>query len=222
MRFERTAILEALGALHRQDPQRKLFGSCVHQYRLNPPLRPSKIESFERKHGVTLPEDYKYFITAVGNGGAGPYYGVFRFGEHDNGHGFCKWKDGLLVGDLGKKFPHTKAWNLPKRFWDEVYGLVAGPDAPEEEEERLYEERNKLLSKHYWDPAIMSGAIPICHLGCGLRHWLVINGKQKGFIWCDARVDDRGIYPLRNSSRRQVAFAAWYLSWLRNPRKALS
>ena len=41
------------------------------------------------------------------------------------------------------------------------------------------------LEAHYWDPAIMNGAIPICHKGCALRQWLVIHGEQRGFVWDD-------------------------------------
>jgi hypothetical protein len=219
MRFNKTAIIEALERLARRDPKCKLFGSASHEYRLNSPLPVKRIEAFERKHRVTLPKDYKYFITAVGNGGAGPYYGLFRFGEHDDLHDFCKWKDGGLVGDLSKKFSHTKAWNLPRSFF-RAEELEPRPDASPEEEEQLYEEWNKRLEEHYWNPAIMNGAIPICHLGCAYRHWLVINGKQRGFVWGD-RADEKGIYPLRTSSRRPVTFADWYLSWLRDPRKTM-
>jgi hypothetical protein len=221
MRFEKTAIIEALDALDKKDPKRKLFGSETHQYRLNTPLPIKTIEAFETKHSITLPKDYRYFITAVGNGGAGPYYGLFRFGEHDDLHDYCKWKDGILVGDFSKKFSHTKAWNLPDKFFrDEEF--EPGPDASAEEEERLHEEWSKRLEEYYWNSAIMSGAIPICHLGCAYRHWLVINGKQKGFVWGDDRADEKGIYPLRNSSRKQVTFADWYLSWLRDPKKSMN
>jgi len=219
MPFEKAAILAALSALDRKDPRRKVFGAVSHQYRLNPPLRVRTIEAFEQKHQVTLPEDYRYFLTAVGNGGAGPYYGLFRFGEHDDGHDFCKWAQGHMVGDLTKAFPHARAWNLPRSFWAKQ--PEPGPETPLEEEDRLNEGWDKQLEQHYWKPDLMNGAIPICHLGCALRQWLVINGPQKGFVWCDDRADDRGIYPLRNASGKRLTFAAWYLAWLQNPKVAM-
>ena len=60
----------------------------------------------------------------------------------------------------------------------------------------------------------MRGAIPICHRGCALRQWLVVQGPLKGTIWDDDRVDRKGIRPLLDEHGRRVTFAAWYLSWL--------
>lgn len=220
MRFEKAAIVEALNALSRKDPKCELFGSNRHQYRLNPPLSKQVVNAFEKKHAISFPEEYKYFITVVGNGGAGPYYGLFRFGEQDDLRDFCKWEDGSLVGDLTKDFPHTQAWNLPQSFWDKAPN--PGPETRLEEEDRMNEEWDSQLDEKYWNPKIMNGAMPICHLGCALRQWLVINGEQKGFIWGDDRVDSKGIYPLRDSRGGQVTFEAWYMSWLRDPKKAMS
>ena len=60
----------------------------------------------------------------------------------------------------------------------------------------------------------MNGAIPICHLGCGLWQWLVVNGEQKGFVWHDSRSDHGGISALRDESGRQMTFSDWYMTWL--------
>jgi hypothetical protein len=32
------------------------------------------------KHRVTLPKEYRTFLTSLGNGGAGPFYGILRLG----------------------------------------------------------------------------------------------------------------------------------------------
>jgi hypothetical protein len=208
MELNRDIIHERLRALSRRDRKRQVFGAAAHEYKLNPPLDVEEIESFEAKHGIILPKDYNLFITEIGNGGAGPYYGLFPFGHDDDG----AWKEGRLIGDVGKPFPHSEAWNLDEEFWKRE------PDPPEdiseEEEDRLWEEWDKVLEPSYWNPAIMNGAIPICHLGCAQRQWLVVNGEQKGFVWNDLRVDQAGIAPVRDASGRQMTFTDWCLAWL--------
>ncbi|MEZ6143365.1 MAG: SMI1/KNR4 family protein [Zavarzinella sp.] len=212
--FDKSTVTCMLADLKCKDPGFKVFGSTVHRYELNPPLPIQQIQEFEAKYGVKLPEDYREFITEIGNGGAGPYYGVFRFGEHDDFRDFQSWEGGYLVGDLSAEFQHQMEWNLPTSFWAKLPD--PGPSTPIEEEDRMMEEWDKELNEHYWNPKIMNGAIPICHLGCAIRHWLVINGPQKGFVWADERVDDLGISPLRSDSK-QMTFSDWYMSWLRSP-----
>jgi len=86
--LDKNIIIQMLKELKRKDPHFKNFGANVHRYNLNSPLSLIEIENFESKYNISLPIDYKYFITEVGNGVAGPYYGLFRFGEQDDGHGY--------------------------------------------------------------------------------------------------------------------------------------
>ena len=158
------------------------------------------------------PSDYRSFLTEVGNGGAGPYYGLFPFGQQDDGFGVGAWEDGGLVGDLSQPFPHVAAWNVSESFWDGEPDPP--PGTPPEEEDRLWEAWDEVLEVSYWNPAVMDGAIPICHLGCALRQWLVITGEQKGFVWNDFRADYRGLSPVLGGSGEAVSFADWYMGWL--------
>ena len=58
------------------DGKFQVFGSKHHRYRLGPPLSERELAEFEFSKGVRLPEDYRQFLANVGNGGAGPYYGL--------------------------------------------------------------------------------------------------------------------------------------------------
>jgi hypothetical protein len=204
-------VLRLLGELDRRDWRRRVFGAAFHQYKLNPPLSDSVVAAFERRYGVSLPEDYRSFVTEVGNGGAGPYYGVLPFGKDDDDH---DWEGGGLVGDPSKPFPHTTAWNLPASFWDGEPDW--SPDTSIEEQDRLMEAWDRELEAHYWNTAIMNGAIPICHKGCALRQWLVIHGDQRGFVWDDYRADNGGIAPVPSESGKPVTFSDWYMRWLKD------
>src|SRR5271166_1438693 len=54
---------DCIGGRDARDPRRKVFGAGTHQYKVNPPLSVSVIEAFENQQGVSLPEDYRSFIT---------------------------------------------------------------------------------------------------------------------------------------------------------------
>ncbi|MCA8912982.1 MAG: hypothetical protein KDB82_14880 [Planctomycetes bacterium] len=58
------------------DPDRHIFGAGIHDYALRPVLSAERLAEIESAAGVKLPSDYVEFITTVGNGGAGPGYGL--------------------------------------------------------------------------------------------------------------------------------------------------
>ena len=43
---------------------------------MNPPLSQEQLVAFETHFDIDLPEGYRDFLFEVGNGGAGPYYGI--------------------------------------------------------------------------------------------------------------------------------------------------
>jgi hypothetical protein len=161
---------------------------------------------FEKEHRITLPEDYRGFLIHVGNGGAGPAYGIFRLGEMDDGFDHAQWEenDGF-VGVLSEPFPHTEDWN----------DLADKPDDDINDEDEL-ERQMEAFEEKYFDTKYVNGAIPICHIGCALRRWLVLTGTERGHIWCDDRADQGGLYPLRLHNADRVTFIDWYLDWLRD------
>jgi hypothetical protein len=81
------------------DPMLMNFGAEEHRYRLRAPISMGALLTFESRHGVTLPDDYRQFLLQAGNGGAGPAYGLLPLGDE------------LVWGDLAKPFALTEAWN---------------------------------------------------------------------------------------------------------------
>ncbi|MFN0254119.1 SMI1/KNR4 family protein [Pedobacter ureilyticus] len=53
--------------LRQLDKNLTLFGSNRHKYNLNPKLSEETLLNFENTHNITLPEDYKEFLTKIGN-----------------------------------------------------------------------------------------------------------------------------------------------------------
>jgi hypothetical protein len=184
------------------------FGANAHEYKLNPPIALKELEGFESEHRIKLPEDFREFLLTVGNGGAGPYYGLFPLGFFDgSGHALESWKAGDgFAGRLNEKFPHAGAWNFAEEEFEP-------PEFTNDDDEELWHNNQDC---RYWAPHLVDGSFPICHQGCAYRNLLVVSGPERGNIWLDARAGDGGITPVSAHSNQRVTFLEWYCSWLQS------
>lgn len=171
MSIDHNAIREALSILRSSLDKVTVFASDSHKFVMNPVASGTQIAEFESQHGVQLPRDYRDFLLHVGNGGAGPCYGVFALGEMDDGWGQASW-DSESVGNLAQPFPHSEPWN------DQEGAPVYDQNNVEEYDHLLIE-----FEKKYYSTELVNGAIPICHRGCAYRYWLVVTGQERGNIW---------------------------------------
>jgi len=203
--LEPTEVHASLRWLSAANPA--VFGADQHRFRLNPPLPEEEVSSFERKHRVRLPADYRDFVAAVGNGGAGPYYGVFPLGKMDGASGQLEsWQeDNGFIGTLSEPFPLRESWN-------DLTGMPSEELGHDNEQE--YWNRLEGFEKKYWASSRMNGAIPICHEGCALRVWLVVSGSEAGRLWHDGRADYTGLRPVLLKNGTPATFASWYREWL--------
>lgn len=72
-----TTLRAWLAHVAAQDPARRRFGARSHDYALRPPLGEARVAAIEAEIGAPLPPAYRSFIAEVGDGGAGPYHGLF-------------------------------------------------------------------------------------------------------------------------------------------------
>ncbi|MFP9116827.1 SMI1/KNR4 family protein [Flavobacterium sp. RNTU_13] len=192
-------IKNKLDLLRNKDRQLKIFGANRHKYTLNKCLNLKKIMAFENENKCILPQGYKLFLIHIGNGGAGPNYGLeplenSLFDDLD-------YKRGELLNP-GRPFPYENNWNLSFR-----------PKHSIEENDELYYEELEEFENLYFNPEHINGSIRISNLGCGTYENLVVSGSEKGNIWVDCRASDGGIYPnLKNNQR--INFLDWYELWL--------
>jgi hypothetical protein len=185
-----------------------VFGAANHGFRLNPTLTEEAVVSFEQEHGVSLPNDFRQFLTMVGNGGAGPFYGVFPLGIMDDNFGLRSWQEGDgLIGVLRKPFPFDQEWN--------DLSMMPADDLADRDEGE-YGKQQAEFGSIYWDASLVNGAIPICHEGCAIRIWLVVTGTQAGFLWEDRRSEYLGLRPLKLEDGSQATFGGWYIEWATN------
>jgi hypothetical protein len=210
MEEEYAAIRDALGRLQSLPDDETNLAWRFHRFRTHPTLTEAEVQAFEVAHQITLPAEYRGFLTRVGNGGAGPYYGLFKLGEMDDNWGHKRWReDDGFVGVLTKPFPHIGPWN--ESGDRPQYDPVAAQKPGWQDE---YDRRMEAWDNVYWRTENVNGAIPICHLGCALRQWLVVTGPETGNVWCDDRADTMGLHPLETPGNGRVTFLQWYRSWL--------
>lgn len=198
-------IQQSLARLY--EARAAVFGSDSHRFLLNDIVTESEATAFESQHGIHLPHEYRHFLTAIGNGGAGPFYGVFPLGMMDRAFGFQPWREGDgFVGKLVEPFPLKAEWNdLTGMPMESSFGL----DDP------AFDEQVERFDELYWDSSRVNGAIPICHTGCALRIWLVVTGDRSGNLWYDRRAEYSGLAPITNEDGAPISFSGWYESWLK-------
>jgi hypothetical protein len=194
-------IKEKLERLKELDGKRAVFGSESHDYHSNHCLQISTIKDFEVKHDVDFPEDYVLFLTKIGNGGAGPFYGIEPLEN-------ILYVDLDLKGeerlDPSKPFRHRENWNM----------LFSPTHSLDENEDLYYSERDT-FDENYMSSQHIEGSIRICNYGCGIFINLVVSGPEKGYVWTDGRADDKGIYPsIELGNTDKIKFLDWYELWL--------
>lgn len=69
-------LREAIAEQAAADPRHKRFGAAAHRYQLRAPIAEARLVEIEAAAGVQLPPDYRDFLLELGDGGAGPYYGL--------------------------------------------------------------------------------------------------------------------------------------------------
>jgi len=69
-------VVAKLARLEALDMQCQVFGADHHRYRLFPCLPKEDLSRLERWLGVPFPDELRAFYRDVGNGVAGPYYGL--------------------------------------------------------------------------------------------------------------------------------------------------
>lgn len=159
----------------------------------NPCLSPDTIKEFEIRNSIILPEDYKEFLTEIGNGGFGPGHGLQTLDKSSIDFKLRNKPDIALI----RQFPYTERWNeqwISTFDWDEGY-----PDSD--------------LVDDYLASFHIDGCLQICHLGHGNTCLLVVNGESYGTMWYDERADYGGLRPIL-LNEAPISFIEWYISWL--------
>jgi hypothetical protein len=164
-----------------------------------PPLQTAQVREIEKQLGVSIPEDFREFITSIGNGGFGPGLGLTPFGPASLVDSRIPKRDNYIISASGE-FPHTADWNYE-------------PLRQSMEQGRADVEQHM---EYYCSVDRIQGAIRIGDGGCGAINLLVLNGAERGNVWCDYRGTFGGICPATRSPKDEarLSFTGWCDAWL--------
>lgn len=195
-------IKKKLSQVKAIDKDLDVFGADAHEYGIGNCVTIDEVRAFEKKHNIVLPESYTLFVTQIGNGNildygycggaAGPYYGIFPFGE--------------MLDELGTGYNNAHLANpcivtpeMEEEQWSELMKEVY-PETSDDNEQSD-EEYYRLQSKVY------GGLLPIGTQGCAISTALVLNGPNAGrIVYCGN--DEKPIYAYESN------FLDWYERWL--------
>lgn len=200
-------VRQRVARLQASSAHKAVFGADGHRFELAVPLTPEEVAEVEGQVGVRLPAEYRSFLTEVGAGGAGPFYGIFPLTRHQGG----RWRwvgDGAELTDLDQLATAFEPGDLrseQERVWAEQ------PDPADQSAYLVWVSR---WDDVLWPPGRTAGGICLCHEGCGHHRWLVVSGPDRGGIWSDGRAGDVDLAPVSGRDGHILGFAQWYLEWL--------
>jgi hypothetical protein len=189
-------IQDKLIRAQRADSQLRVFGASSHKYRLKQPATLKQVLKFERAYSIQLPECYRSFVLTIGNGGvgpsnsgAGPFYGIYPFGENAD----------ELVIDNAEKYLKKDCIIYPKMADDYWKSLT-----------RNIDESNRMPDDEFESESgkIFGGILPIGSQGCTYLHGLVLNGPYRG------RVVNLDMDRQKPQFAFENNFLDWYERWL--------
>jgi hypothetical protein len=208
-------MAERLAELRHLDAGRRVQGAESHGYRLAPTVDPDLLQAVETALSARLPEDYRSFLTDLGNGGAGPYFGIASLDESIERSFLTlgeEWTDECRLAEVVAGLPaFTRDFPLTG---DVDFGeLLERPAGWDEHLERLesdsgYEARWEELRGTYLAEPYDGGWLPICDFGCGDFFVLVVRGQRRGTVWANSVWSATGFYCL------EVSFEVFYRRWL--------
>jgi hypothetical protein len=133
----------------------KFFGVDHHRLQLNPCLSSQEIARFEEQHQITLPDDYRQFLLHIGNGGAGPYYGIAALHQWDECAAHLS--DTPIAADFLSALPLlTPEYHQQKERWQSVH-----PVHPQD---------------------AYRGCMMLCEQGCTYFTLLIVSGEHAGRV----------------------------------------
>lgn len=177
----------------------EVFGASSHKYIIGKPIDSEKISDFEKKYNLTLPLEYKKFLTLIGNGGinyensvvgnscAGPGYGIFELGHFYQ-----------FITEPSLKYHEKEPFfneNMTEENWMKIYDEI--------EDNVSDEEYENILGKAY------SRILNIGYSGCSNYLSIILNGKNSSRV-----IESYEEIEYCPRLFQEMNYLDWYENWL--------
>ncbi len=145
------------------DRNLKIFGASSHKYKLNPVIPLSTVRDVERQYNIKLPEEYVFFLTKIGNGGAGPNYGIYPLER------------------AVETTPYLKDYTLDEMISTPIF---LDKSMTQEEWDKKIDIMEDMSDDEYdkYEKSIFSGQLEIGTGGCAACMTLMIRGNYYGEV----------------------------------------
>jgi hypothetical protein len=235
-------VIDALERARRLDAKLWGFGAEAHGYRLVTRLPKTDVDAACQAYGIDLPEAYRAHVETVGNGGAGPGYGLQRFGFLKTHRDVPRavregaMKTVVSTPHMTIKRPtyydeagqEIDAFDLA--FWSSIERHAASGDPGPACLARPFTFVGPFdveVDGEDDAPSFDDGSWPLCDYGCGMTARLVLNGTFAGQVWVstlegvivpfahmmELHYEDETLFG-EPDRERTFDFAAWYEHWL--------
>lgn len=134
-----------------------VFGASSHQYRMNEPLTLKQLGRLEAEWEVTLPDPFAAFLVGVGDGGAGPYYGIYPSSS------ISPDLDRLAEPSIFRLDRTSQDWMSPPAEDDELDDM----------DDEAYDA--------FWAD-LLRGTIEFGTMGCDNELLLIVSGEHRGRV----------------------------------------
>ena len=195
-------------------------GNYVHMHLFRPVVDPEELELWEELIGFTLPEDYRCYLTCLGNGGAGPYYGVnpfpFLLTDEYQKESIYTWGQEQRFHDLAKrryKYELQNTFVLYEKYCSRT-------TETEQMDYNSFEEMLWNKEEHeVYEVLYEHGLLSVADVGCGGEIGLLLNGSHRGYVrgisregyFCELAPD----FSLAQEMRNWEPFASYFMQYVR-------
>ena len=185
MKEQLLRIQDKLVQAKEADKDLEVFGADGHQYHLNPPVSETEVLAFEKKYGVSLPEDYRAFVQTIGDAKAqkldtmaGPYYGLYAFGTQVNDLVYDQTETYL-------KAPCALSPDMTQEEWKALSDPLLMSEEEDEGFENYEQEEDKTQTEEDYTQQcgkVFDGLLPLGSQGCADYHALILTGPYAGRV----------------------------------------